>query len=75
MVVPVETVQRGEKGQYVYVVDEQNGAAAKPVKVARQDEATAVIAEGLNEGDRVVTIGQSLLQPGVRVTTDLEHGS
>jgi membrane fusion protein, multidrug efflux system len=75
LVVPVEAVQGGEKGQYVYIVDDQNRAVAKPVKVARQDETTAVIAEGLNEGDRVVHIGQFLLQPGVPVSIDLERGS
>jgi multidrug efflux system membrane fusion protein len=75
LVVPVEAVQGGEKGQYVYIVDDQNRAVAKPVKVARQDETTAVIAEGLNEGDRVVHIGQFLLQPGVPVSINLERGS
>jgi multidrug efflux system membrane fusion protein len=75
LVVPVEAVQGGEKGQYVYIVDDQNRAVAKPIKVAHQDETTAVIAEGLNEGDQVVRIGQFLLQPGVRVAIDLERGS
>jgi multidrug efflux system membrane fusion protein len=75
LVVPAETVQRGEKGQYVYVVDDQSRAAAKPVKVSRQNETTAVIAEGLEEGDRVVTIGQFLLQPGAQVAIDAERRS
>jgi multidrug efflux system membrane fusion protein len=75
LVVPAETVQRGEKGQYVYVVDDQNRAAAKLVKVSRQNETTAVITEGLEEGDRVVTIGQFLLQPGAQVAIDAERRS
>ena len=76
LVVPLEAVQGGETGQYVYIVDDQNRAVAKPVKVARQDgRRRRQSLEGLNEGDQVVHIGQFLLQPGVRVAIDLERGS
>jgi hypothetical protein len=45
------------------------------VKVAHENTTTAVIAEGLKEGDRVVTSGQFLLQPGSLVTIDAGSGT
>ncbi len=75
LVVPADTVQHGQNGLYVFVVDDQNRAAVRPVKVARQNTTTAVIADGLQEGERVVTTGQFLLQPGSIVAIDAGSGS
>jgi multidrug efflux system membrane fusion protein len=47
----------------------------RQVKIARQDTATAVISDGLKEGDRVVTSGQFLLQPGSIVSIDPGSGT
>ena len=47
----------------------------RQVKIAHQDTATAVISEGLKEGDRVVTSGQFLLQPGSIVSIDTGSGT
>ena len=74
MVVPAEAVQHGQDGLFVYVVDAQNRAAMRPVKVARQNTATAVVSEGLNDGERVVTSGGFLLQPGALVAIASERG-
>ncbi|HKN30871.1 MAG TPA: efflux RND transporter periplasmic adaptor subunit [Roseiarcus sp.] len=70
LIVPADTVQHGQNGLYVYIVDDQNRAAVRPVKVAHQNTTTAVISDGLKEGDRVVTTGQFLLQPGSLVAID-----
>ena len=75
LIVPTEVVQHGEKGLYVFIVDDQNRAQVRQVKVAHQDTATAVISDGLKEGDRVVTSGQFLLQPGSIVSIDTGSGS
>jgi multidrug efflux system membrane fusion protein len=75
LIVPADTVQHGQNGLYVFVVDGQNRAAVRPVKVARQNTTTAVIADGLQEGERVVTTGQFLLQPGSIVAIDAGSGS
>ena len=75
VVVPADTVQHGSKGLFVYVVGDDNRAAVRPVKVARQDATTAVIAEGLKEGERVVTTGEFLLQPGSLVSVESGSGS
>jgi len=75
LIVPANAVQHGENGLYVFIVDDQNRAQVRQVKVARQDVNTAVISEGLNEGDRVVTAGQFLLQPGSIVSIDTGGGT
>jgi multidrug efflux system membrane fusion protein len=75
LVVPEVAIQRGEDRLFVYVVDNQNRAAARQVKIANQNAATAVILEGLEEGDPVVTAGQLLLQPGAQVAIDAGSGS
>src|SRR5271166_3074361 len=75
VVVPADAVQHGSKGLFVYVVGEDSRAAVRPVKVARQDATTAVIEDGLKEGDRVVTTGEFLLQPGSVVSIDSGSGS
>ena len=75
LIVPMEVVQHGQDGLYVYVVDNQNRARVRQVKLAHQDTATAVISDGLKEGERVVTAGQLLLQPGAQVAIDAGSGS
>ena len=75
LIVPTEVVQHGQNGLYVFVVDDRNRAEVRHVKVAREDTTTAVISEGLKEGDRVVTSGQFLLQPGSIVSIDTGSGT
>ena len=75
VVVPADTIQHSDKGLFVYVVGADNRAAVRQVKVARQNVTTAVIAEGLKEGDRVVSTGEFLLQPGALVSVDSGSGS
>jgi len=75
LIVPTEVVQHGQNGLYVFIVDDQNRAEVRQVKIAHQDTRSAVISEGLKEGDRVVTSGQFLLQPGSIVSIDAGSGS
>jgi len=75
LIVPTEVVQHGQNGLYVFIVDDQNRAQVRQVKIAHQDTATAVISDGLKEGDRVVTSGQFLLQPGSIVSIDTGSGT
>ncbi|MFC6279791.1 MULTISPECIES: efflux RND transporter periplasmic adaptor subunit [Polaromonas] len=65
--VPATAVQRGESGTYVYAVDADNTARLQPVQVAQIQDGVAVISQGLNPGDRVVTDGQYKLKPGIGV--------
>jgi multidrug efflux system membrane fusion protein len=68
--VPTASVQHGQKGLYVYVVDDQNRAAMRPITVSHEDTVNSVVTQGVKEGDRVITVGQFLLQPGTPVAID-----
>ncbi|HUS24604.1 MAG TPA: efflux RND transporter periplasmic adaptor subunit [Candidatus Binatia bacterium] len=67
LVVPPQAVQTGPKGTYVFVVGGDQTAQPRPVRVARTTPDAAVIAEGLQPGESVVTDGQSRLAAGTRV--------
>jgi membrane fusion protein, multidrug efflux system len=64
--VPNEAVQRGQRGNFVFVV-ENNVARVRQIAVTRTIEGEAVIADGLNGGETVVTDGQVALRDGSRV--------
>ncbi len=70
LVIPEQAVQHGPNGLFVYVIDNQDRAAIRAVTVSHQDENLAVIDKGLGDGDRVVTVGQYVLEPGARVSID-----
>jgi multidrug efflux system membrane fusion protein len=66
-VVPLQAVQNGQKGQYVYVVNAGNGIEMRPVTVELQVDNQAIIGKGVNPGDTVVTDGQIRLTPKSKV--------
>jgi multidrug efflux system membrane fusion protein len=65
--VPEAVVQRGANGLFAYIVKADAVAAAQPIKVAQTQDGKAIIADGLNAGERVVVEGQYKLKPGVKV--------
>jgi membrane fusion protein, multidrug efflux system len=65
--VPSASVQRGPDGQYVYAVKPDGTVGRQPVKLTRDNGTIAVLASGLDEGQQVVTDGQSRLQAGSRI--------
>jgi multidrug efflux system membrane fusion protein len=67
VVCPASAVQTGQKGQYVFVIKDDNTVELRQVKVNRMDEHDAVIDSGLKAGETVVTDGQLRLVPGSTV--------
>jgi multidrug efflux system membrane fusion protein len=65
--VPTAAVQRGPSGTFVYVIDAESKVAVRPITVAMQDDARAVISEGLKAQEPVVTTGFTRLSNGTRV--------
>ena len=74
-VAPSQAVQRGQQGQYVFVVKQDGTVESRPVVVAIQDERMAVIEKGLAPGEVVVTDGQLRLAPGARVQVKAAGGA
>ena len=71
LVVPSQAVQTGQDGQYVFVVKEDSTVEQRPVTSTERVNDDAVVGSGLRVGETVVTEGQLRLEPGARVTTDL----
>ena len=67
LVVPAPAVTNGQQGAYVYVLNADSTASPRPIKLARADDVTAVVASGLKPGEIVVTDGQFRISPGARV--------
>jgi multidrug efflux system membrane fusion protein len=65
--VPVAAIQHGPSGLFLYTVKPDNTVQEHAVRIAYQDDNTAVIAEGVKGGEDVVLTGQSRLAPGTRV--------
>jgi multidrug efflux system membrane fusion protein len=63
---PREAVQIGQRGNFVFVVD--NGVARlRPVKAGRDQDGRVVILEGLNGVETLVVDGANLLTDGAKV--------
>ena len=68
VLVPYMAVQNGQQGPYVFVVTPTNTAALRQVTVGLRYDDLIAIESGVSPGERVVTIGQMGLAPGVGVT-------
>jgi multidrug efflux system membrane fusion protein len=67
VVVPSQSVQTGQQGQYVFVVKSDNSVEIRPVVPGAVVGGDAVIEKGIQSGERVVTDGQLMLFPGAHV--------
>lgn len=68
LVVPYPAIQKGQKGEFVFVIDKDLKAEIRPVVVGTTLNGEAVIEKGLTAGERVVTDGQIRLFQGAKVT-------
>ncbi|MBR8830320.1 MAG: Multidrug resistance protein MdtA [Chroococcopsis gigantea SAG 12.99] len=68
IVVPSAAVQMGQKGQFVFVLDENKTVRVQTVEVGAGQGDNTVITSGLREGDKIVTEGQFNLAPGSKVS-------
>jgi multidrug efflux system membrane fusion protein len=68
VVVPPAAVQIGQRGQYVFVVKDNDTVEVRPVKTGVRTDRDVVIEDGLKVGEKVVTEGQLRLRPNARVT-------
>jgi multidrug efflux system membrane fusion protein len=68
LVIPMAAIQRGPDGNLAYVVGADNKVTIQPVTIAITQGNVALISNGLQEGQQVVTEGQDKLQAGSLVT-------
>jgi RND family efflux transporter MFP subunit len=66
VVVPSEAIQSGQRGSFIFVIE--NGVAkVRPVTVSRTLDGQAIVTDGLSGDETVVTDGQLSLREGMRV--------
>jgi multidrug efflux system membrane fusion protein len=71
LTIPNAAVNHGPDQTYAYVIGADSHVTLRPIRVELVQDATAVIASGLQPGDEVVTDGQMELKPGSLVAV---HG-
>lgn len=69
-VVPNSVVQAGLDSAFAYVVKADQTVEARPIKAGPSVGGFTIIEAGLTPGERVVSDGQSKLQPGARVSSE-----
>jgi membrane fusion protein, multidrug efflux system len=67
LVVPSQSVQAGQQGDYVFVVKQDKTVDVREVKVGQTVNNNTEILQGLTAGETVVTDGQVRLVPGTKV--------
>jgi multidrug efflux system membrane fusion protein len=68
LTLPAAAIQRGQDGEFVWVIDADRKARNRPVQMASIQDGVAVVARGVRAGERVVIDGQYKLRDGVVVT-------
>jgi len=68
ILVPQRAIQQSAKGHFVWVVDKDGKAEARPVVVGEWNKDEWFIFEGIRAGERIVVDGTLTLGPGVPLT-------
>jgi membrane fusion protein, multidrug efflux system len=64
LAIPRAAVLSDQEGDYVYVVDAQNKAQRRPIQLGQSTPSTAVVSNGLKEGELVISEGLQRVRPG-----------
>jgi membrane fusion protein (multidrug efflux system) len=62
--IPRAAVLSDQQGDYVYVVDAQNKAQRRSIQLGQSTPSTAVVSNGLQEGELVISEGLQRVRPG-----------
>lgn len=73
--IPAQAMQRDQLGYYVMVVDKDKKVEERRIQVNRTAKGQAVIADGLEEGELVITEGVNKVRPGMTVDAAPADGS
>jgi membrane fusion protein, multidrug efflux system len=64
LAIPRAAVLSDQQGDYVYVVDAQNKAQQRRIQLGQSTPSTAVVSNGLKEGELVISEGVQRARPG-----------
>lgn len=67
VVIPTEAVQQGANGSFVFVAKDDSSVEVRNIRLASTEKQQAIVAEGLKEGEAVVTEGQLRLTAGAKI--------
>ena len=67
LAIPRAAVLSDQQGEYAYVVDAQNKAEIRRIQLGQSTPSTAVVTNGLSEGELVVSEGLQRVRPGQAV--------
>jgi multidrug efflux system membrane fusion protein len=67
LTIPTTAVQRGPLGAFVFVVNANDVVSRRAVTIGQQNETIAVVTQGVQPGDAVVTDGASRVTDGAHV--------
>jgi multidrug efflux system membrane fusion protein len=67
LALPVTAVQHGPDGPFVFVVGQNHIVQKRPIRVSLLSKTTAIVDDGLQSGETVVTEGQYRIQNGTFV--------
>jgi membrane fusion protein, multidrug efflux system len=68
LAIPRAAVLSDQQGDYVYVVDAQNKAQQRRIQLGQSTPSTAVVSNGLKEGELVISEGLQRARPGETVS-------
>jgi membrane fusion protein (multidrug efflux system) len=68
LAIPRAAVLSDQQGDYVYVVDAQNNAQVRRIQLGQSTPSTAVITNGLKDGELVISEGLQRVRPGEAVS-------
>jgi RND family efflux transporter MFP subunit len=66
---PLAAIINRGTGPLVYLVNDTGTLVRRPVTVSSFTEESVMVTSGLNDGDRIVTLGVQKLDPGMKVRT------
>lgn len=75
VVVPYAAIQVDQAGRYVLVVDKDKKVEVRRIKATPRRDATAVVEEGLQEGELIIVDGLLKVRPGMVVAPTVQPSS
>lgn len=75
VVIPQAAIQVDQGGRFVLLVDKDNKIEVRRIKATPRRDATAVVEEGLQEGEMVVVEGVLKVRPGMVVAPTVQPSS